>query len=192
MSNAAHHGRIGEACVSSSTLDLVFCLPFAQCSGPALYVQSRWTVTVLGGGSRLGLRLRPSDLGMGAVCGAPEFLPCRTLRSVLRSNPHLSRRFFLVVGPRAPSLAGLVCRADEAVHRTAESVLGHEGARWAVAAQFCNWFLLYSMPRTLSNSLEAVLMACSLEVSGGECDSGTRVQVDTRKSQSCGSECIVS
>ncbi|CAK0866798.1 unnamed protein product [Prorocentrum cordatum] len=102
-----------------------------------------------------------------------EWERCVALRGVL--HPALFAAFYTALrafgadaawlvayGPRM--LQGLAAAAaDLAVYRTAEEAFGAEVALWSLAAQLGSWFLFYCMPRTFSNSLEAVLMALALQ-----------------------------
>eukprot|EP00929_Paragymnodinium_shiwhaense_P028296 TRINITY_DN16430_c0_g1_i3.p1 TRINITY_DN16430_c0_g1~~TRINITY_DN16430_c0_g1_i3.p1 ORF type:complete len:360 (+),score=36.54 TRINITY_DN16430_c0_g1_i3:136-1215(+) len=102
-----------------------------------------------------------------------EWEPCIALRGAL--HPGLFAAFYyglakfgadstwmIAYGPRF--LQGVLAACgDLGVYRTAQQLLGAEKAVWALAVQLGSWFQFYSMPRTYSSSLEAVIVSLAME-----------------------------
>jgi len=102
-----------------------------------------------------------------------EWEPCVAIRGVLHPGIfaayyaalrllQLDNAWLVAYGPRYLQGAA-AAYADLAVHRCARGLLGADTALWALVVQLGNWFLFYCIPRTYSNSLEAVMMAVALE-----------------------------
>ncbi|KAL8037256.1 hypothetical protein ABFX02_11G028400 [Erythranthe guttata] len=74
---------------------------------------------------------------------------------------HLDTPWFMI---RAPRLLQSVSAAigDHYLYELSRVLFGNNVASWALFAQLTNWFVFFSITRTLSNSLETVLTVVSL------------------------------
>ncbi|XP_042486674.1 mannosyltransferase APTG1 [Macadamia integrifolia] len=74
---------------------------------------------------------------------------------------HLDTPWFMMKAPRMlQSLFSSV--GDFYLYKLSRIIFGDRVARWTLFSQFTNWFMFFCFTRTLSNSLETVLMIVSL------------------------------